>query len=72
MAADRAPGVTLATGPHFPETHWSQTYLPFPPRVVRRGRPLRVRYSLSRDREERRHVRLELAVGRTELGYVME
>ncbi|MCC7384372.1 MAG: 50S ribosomal protein L11 methyltransferase [Deltaproteobacteria bacterium] len=72
FVADLGGGVVLDTGPGHPETHWAQTYLPFPPRLVRRGSRLRVAYRLEADQGERRHVRLELKVGKTVQEYLLE
>jgi protein arginine N-methyltransferase 1/protein arginine N-methyltransferase 6 len=72
FVADLAPGVCLDTGPHQPETHWAQTYLPFPPRLVRAGAKIKVRYRLARSEEERRHLMLHLTVGRSTQRYLVE
>ena len=60
------------TGPHHPETHWAQTYLPFPPRVVRKGARVRFGFELARDLEERRHVRLTIRWGKKSQRYLLE
>ncbi len=70
--AELAPGVPLDTSPKEPETHWAQSYLPFEPRFVREGDELTVAYSLTRDPEERRYVRLELQVGDSKINYRLE
>lgn len=67
-----SPSVTLDTGPHLPETHWSQTYMAFPGKPVRRGQTLEVSYALARDPVERRHLRVELKLGRHRQSYVLE
>lgn len=72
FVAQLSPKVVLDTGPLHPETHWAQSYLPFPPKLVRGGRKLTVRYALRRDVEERRHMRLELKVGRVTQHYLLE
>ena len=46
---DLSPSVTLDTGPHSPETHWAQTYLPFYPRPVRAGENVKVDVDFSYD-----------------------
>lgn len=67
-----SPGIVLDTGPHLPETHWSQTYLAFPSKTVRRGQMLEVSYAIERDPVERRHLRVELKLGRQRQSYVLE
>jgi hypothetical protein len=62
----------LDTGPREPETHWSQSYLPFPPRPVRKGSRLRVKYDFAPDPLERRNVRLVLEAGRERRTYAIE
>ena len=50
--AELAPGVTLATGPCDPPTHWRQVFLPFPqPLAVVPGRPLELEVTPPRDVE---------------------
>ena len=70
--AQLSPSQRLDTGPDKPETHWSQTYLPFPPQRVGEATFLPVDYTIERDHEVRRHVRLTLAVGPVRQTYVME
>jgi type I protein arginine methyltransferase len=72
FVAKLSDSVTLDTGPREPETHWAQTYLPFPNRVMKAGSRLRVRFELGRDSDERRHVRLTLKAGRAEHRYLVE
>jgi SAM-dependent methyltransferase len=70
--AQLSPSVRLSTGPRALETHWSQTFLPFPPRLVRAGEVLRLRHALSTHPDERRHVSLELGLGETQLSFRLE
>jgi SAM-dependent methyltransferase len=72
FSAQLAEGEKLDTGPTFPETHWSQSYLAFQPRPVKKGTIFTVRYELDRDPEEHRNVRLTLQVGRTRQTYAVE
>lgn len=72
FVAELSPGVVLDTGPGQPDTHWMQTYLPFPPTLVRAGDTLRVRFSLGREPHEPRQIRLALTVGRRTQRYVLE
>ena len=72
FAALLAPGVPLDTGPRHPETHWAQSYFAFPPRAVRAGEILEVRYQLARDPEEHRHVRLQLELDGVAQDYLIE
>jgi protein-L-isoaspartate O-methyltransferase len=67
-----SPRIVLDTGPGDPETHWAQTYLPFPPRPLRKGAKLRVRFWLEREPAERRHVKLTLKLGRVIQEYRLE
>jgi type I protein arginine methyltransferase len=46
FAARLSPHVLLDTGPGFPWTHWSQTYMPFPARPVSEGETLVVEYDI--------------------------
>lgn len=61
--ADLSPSVTLDTGPHSPETHWSQTYFSFWPAIVRKGQSIDVEWSLRPDDEEPRYVAMTIRVG---------
>lgn len=72
FSARLSPGVVLDTGPHLPETHWAQTYLAFPAKPVKRGQVLEVGYRLRRDPIERRHLQLELKLGRVKQSYLLE
>lgn len=70
--AQLAPDVVLDTSPRHPETHWSQSYFPFPPRRVRKGSKVTVEYTLDRDPAERRYVQLYLKIGRARSEYRFE
>jgi len=73
--ADLSRSVLLDTGPLSPETHWSQTYMPFSPRPVRAGERLKVNVDFSYDPDPAavcRHVDLHLGVGEQERNYMME
>jgi SAM-dependent methyltransferase len=72
FVADLTEAERLDTGPTFPETHWSQSYLAFQPRPIKKGTIFTVRFQLDRDPEERRNVRLSLQVGRTRQIYAIE
>jgi SAM-dependent methyltransferase len=72
FATQLSPNELLNTGPMFPETHWSQSYMAFPPRRVKKGSRLTVEYALERDHEERRNVRLMLGAGRVRQTYLVE
>lgn len=67
-----SPSVLLDTAPGEPETHWRQTYLPFPPQPVRRGERLTVAWQTAPDPDYRRDVELRLQVGERELHYRVE
>ncbi|MBI4814649.1 MAG: 50S ribosomal protein L11 methyltransferase [Deltaproteobacteria bacterium] len=62
FSAELTERITLDTGPGQGPTHWAQTYVPFPPRVVRKGQPIEVQYALGPDPRERRNQRLMLRV----------
>jgi SAM-dependent methyltransferase len=70
--AQLSPDERLGTGPHKPETHWRQSYLPFPPMRVEKGSRLSVDFSLERDGLERRNVRLILTVNGVRQSYTLE
>lgn len=70
--AQLSPSELLDTGPLRPETHWSQSYFPFRPRLVRKGTVLTVEFVLERDPEERRNVRLTLRCGRSMQRFTVE
>lgn len=54
--------VTLDTGPHEPETHWSQTYAAFDPQPVKAGDTFEVSFQLMQNEEEPRYVDMILGV----------
>lgn len=67
--------VTLDTGPHNPETHWFQTYMPFAPRPVQAGERLEVSIDFSYNPDPaavHRHVDIHLGVGDHELSYLID
>ena len=64
FVAKLSDSVDLDTGPLEPETHWSQTWFPFPPRPVKRGSILEVSADLTRDPAEQRYLSLDLRIGR--------
>ncbi|NQT39792.1 MAG: 50S ribosomal protein L11 methyltransferase [Planctomycetes bacterium] len=71
--AELSPSVLLDTGPFSPETHWSQTYLPFTPRPVRAGEPVAVSVDFSYAPDAATgHVALRLGVGEHELSYTID
>ena len=75
FAAELSPNVVLDTGPSSPATHWSQTYMSFPPRPVRCGQPLDVRVALHYDPDPvavHRYVELRLGVGEDELSFEID
>lgn len=72
FVARLSPGVVLDTGPSHPDTHWAQTFVPFPPRLVRAGDRLGVGFVIDRDARERRQVQLALTVERKTMRYVLE
>ena len=64
--------VCLDTGPMEPETHWSQTWMPFLPRPVREGDILEVKVDLSRDPAERRYLSIDVDLGEHAQRFVIE
>lgn len=70
--AQLSQNVFLDTGPTEPETHWSQTWFSFRPRLVREGETLDVQLDLTRDLAERRHLCLDIAVADVSQRYVIE
>ena len=70
--AQLAEDVWLDTGPHEPETHWAQTYMPCAPRPVKAGDRLEVGYALTRDPEEPRYLLLELTLDEERHTYRLE
>lgn len=65
-------GVVLDTGPHEPETHWTQTWFPFPPRTVREGEVLPVRIDITRDPAEQRYLSVDIEAGDRAQRFVVE
>ncbi|MGC4069863.1 MAG: hypothetical protein QM784_35435 [Polyangiaceae bacterium] len=61
FVAQLSPNVALDTGPDFPETHWSQTYFPFPPIEVRAGDLLSVDFELAPLAYSPRGIEIKLA-----------
>lgn len=72
FVAQLSKGVALDTGPYCPATHWSQTYLPFMPRIVTRGSRLSVSYRLRPHPDDHRHVELTLRVGDDEQRFLVD
>lgn len=72
FVAELSPSVALDTGPGAPETHWSQTWFPFPLRPVRAGEVLDVFVDIARDPAERRYLSVEIRVGEVGQRYVVE
>lgn len=72
FSCDLSPNVPLDTGPREPETHWSQSAFAFPPRPVREGDRLPVGFSIRRDEDEPRYLRVELTVGEETIDYLVE
>lgn len=72
FVAPLSPSVVLDTGPHCPETHWSQTYLPFFPRTLNKGDKLSVQFEIGRDASEPRHLNLRLKIDDDEVIYTLE
>lgn len=70
--AQLSPAVRLSTGPEAIETHWAQTYLPFPPRPVQKGEVLRVSFRLETHPDEHRHISLELALDDAQVSFRLE
>jgi SAM-dependent methyltransferase len=73
--AELSPSVALDTGPTCPLTHWSQTYMSFPPRPVRCGQPLVVSAALHYDPDPvavHRYVEVRLGVGNEELSFEID
>lgn len=64
--------VVLGTGPADPETHWSQTWFPFAPRPVRAGEVLEVHVDVQRDRDEARHLAVDLSLADAGQRFVVE
>ncbi len=72
FTAQLSPSVLLDTGPGYPWTHWSQIYMPFPPRAVQKNEKLSVRYSLQPAPEYRGAVELTVALDDEKLSYLIE
>lgn len=70
--AQLSPNERLGTGPDKPDTHWRQSYLPFPPMRVEKGSRLSVDFALERDGRERRNVRLMLTANGVRQSYTLE
>jgi SAM-dependent methyltransferase len=66
-----SPTILLDTGPDEPETHWRQTYLPFPPRLLTRGSRLKVAWETAPHPENRRDVDLTVRIDDYELHYTI-
>ncbi|MBX2812990.1 MAG: 50S ribosomal protein L11 methyltransferase [Myxococcales bacterium] len=60
FVAQLSEGVVLDTGPQQPETHWSQTWFPFPPQPVRKGQILEVLVDICRDQVEKRYLSVDI------------
>ena len=60
FSVEFAKGLTLDTGPFFPETHWAQTLLPMRPVCVRQGQSYSFDLSLGVDPDEPRHLCMSL------------
>ena len=71
--AKLSESVLLDTGPHSPETHWSQTYMSFLPRTVRDGERIGVSFALDHDPDpaEGRYIKLTLGVGEHQQVYTI-
>ncbi|MDG2381895.1 MAG: 50S ribosomal protein L11 methyltransferase [Pirellulaceae bacterium] len=73
--AQLSPSIELDTGPHSPETHWSQTYVAFKPQSIRAGEQLDVNVRFAYDSnpiDVQRAVDLSLAIADTELNYSID
>ncbi len=70
--AQLSTNVRLSTAPGERETHWAQTFLPFPPRLVRANERITAHVRLSRDPDERRNLRLDVQVGSEEQSFRLE
>lgn len=64
--------VLLSTGPHEPETHWSQTWMPFQPTRVEKGQRIELEVDMIRDPLEQRYVSLEIRWGDIAQRYIIE
>jgi hypothetical protein len=72
FTAQLSPGVLLDTGPGSPWTHWSQIYMPFPPRPTRAKEKLRVKYALRPAPEYRGAFEVNVSVDGKSLSYLIE
>lgn len=70
--AELSPEIRLNTAPGQPETHWAQSYLAFPPRIVTEGQRFQLSYRLSRDPMEPRHLLLRLTGEGVDQTYLAE
>lgn len=70
--AELSEHVVLDTGPNEPETHWSQTWFPFPPRPVKEGDVIEVVTDLVRDPSESRYLSLDIRMGNSGQRFVIE
>lgn len=70
--AQLSPSVVLSTSPFEVETHWSQTFLPFPPRLVRAGETLRLSVVIGPHPDERRHVAVRIMLDDQDLTFRLE
>lgn len=64
--------VRLDTGPGQPETHWSQSSFPVPPRTVREGERVTLRWSMDRDENEPRYMQVNLQIDEWSQSYLVE
>lgn len=64
--------VKLDTGPGEPETHWSQSSFTCPPRIVKEGDILTVRWSMARDAEEPRYMQVVLELDEWGQSFLVE
>lgn len=64
--------VRLDTGPGQPETHWSQSSFAVPPRTVREGQHVNVRWSMQRDADEVRYMQVDLQIDEWSQSYLVE
>jgi SAM-dependent methyltransferase len=70
--AQLSPSVRLSTAPWELETHWSQTFLPLGPQLVRAGDAFELAVGVKTHPEERRHLQMEIALGDRELSFRLE
>ncbi len=72
FTARLSPSVLLDTGPGFPWTHWSQIYMPFPPRQTREKERVSVHYALRPAPNYRGAVELSVTLDDHTLAYLIE